>query len=255
MSRLKSKRICNMNNQILNKLRDDNEYYNGIGRKYLSNSDIGTLLKNPREFGIRRADTKEFAMGRYFHQLFLEPDKAKEWEFIDASSRNTKKYREELAEMQKDIVLLKREKADVERWVEAMKSNLDFFGYIYDDANKFEVPAVTEICGENWKGKADIVGKDFLFDLKTTSNINEFRWNFRKYNYDSQAYIYSTLFDKPMMFLVIDKTSLMMGAYTVSEESLQRGREKVERAVEVYRNFFTEDAEEDINQFYFYEEI
>lgn len=30
------KRICNMNNQILNKLRDDNEYYNGIGRKYLS---------------------------------------------------------------------------------------------------------------------------------------------------------------------------------------------------------------------------
>ena len=85
MSRLKSKRICNMNNQILNKLRDDNEYYNGIGRKYLSNSDIGTLLKNPREFGIRRGDTKEFAMGRYFHQLFLEPDKAKEWEFIDAS--------------------------------------------------------------------------------------------------------------------------------------------------------------------------
>ena len=51
-----------MNNQILNKLRDDNEYYNGIGRKYLSNSDIGTLLKNPREFGIRRADTKEYSL-------------------------------------------------------------------------------------------------------------------------------------------------------------------------------------------------
>ena len=30
---------------IIEILKDDNEYYNGIGRQYLSNSDIGTLLK------------------------------------------------------------------------------------------------------------------------------------------------------------------------------------------------------------------
>ena len=28
---------------VIEELKDDNEYYNGIGRKYLSNSDIGTL--------------------------------------------------------------------------------------------------------------------------------------------------------------------------------------------------------------------
>ena len=61
---------------IISKLRDDEEYYNGIGRQYLSNSDIGTLLKNPKDFGTKREDSKEFAMGRYFHQLFLEPSKA-----------------------------------------------------------------------------------------------------------------------------------------------------------------------------------
>jgi len=46
-----------------------------------------------------------------------------------------------------------------------------------------------------------------------------------------------------------------MGAYTVSQESLDRGRYKVERAVEVYENFFGENPTEDIYQYYFYEEI
>jgi hypothetical protein len=250
-----------MTNEILEKLKDDNEYYNGVGRKYLSNSDIGSLLKNPKEFGVKRDDTPIFAMGRYFHQLFLEPDKAKEWDFVDVSSRNTKKYKEYVAELQadskrpRDFALLLKEKRNVEYWVEAMKTNIDFFDRIYADTNRFEVPEVMELEGEMWKGKADIVGEDYVYDLKTTGNINDFRWNFRKYNYDSQAYIYSQLFSRPMMFLVIDKTSYMMGAYTVSPESLERGRQKVEKAVEVYRTFFGDNPQEDINQYYFNEEI
>jgi hypothetical protein len=58
-----------------------------------------------------------------------------------------------------------------------------------------------------------------------------------------------------MIFLVIDKTSLMMGAYTVGEESLERGKRKVEKAVEIYRTFFGDNPTEDINQYYFNEEI
>lgn len=250
-----------MTQEIINQLKDDNEYYNGVGRQYLSNSDIGTLLSNPKEFGAKREDSKQFAMGRYFHQLFLEPNKAKEWDFIDVASRNTKKYKEYVAELSanstrpRDFALLMKEKNEVEFWVEAMKTNLDFFDWIYADDNKFEVPAVKEICGEMWKGKADIVGKDYLYDLKTSSSISDFKWNSRKYNYDSQAYIYQELFGKPMVFLVIDKTSLMMGSFTVGQESLDRGRRKVERAVEVYRTFFGDNPTEDINQFYFNEEI
>tara|TARA_B100001057_G_scaffold143322_1_gene143024 strand:+ start:7417 stop:8169 length:753 start_codon:yes stop_codon:yes gene_type:complete len=250
-----------MTQEIINQLKNDNEYYNGIGRQFLSNSDIGTLLSNPKEFGAKREDSKAFAMGRYFHQLFLEPEKAMEWDFIDVASRNTKKYKEYVAELSanssrpRDFALLLKEKREVEFWVEAMKTNLDFFDWIYSDDNKFEVPAVKEICGEVWKGKADIVGKDFLYDLKTTSSISDFKWNSRKYNYDSQAFIYQSLFGKPMMFLVIDKTSLMMGAFTVSDESLERGKRKVEKAVEVYRTFFGDNPTEDINQFYFNEEV
>ena len=169
--------------KIIKTLKDDNEYYNGIGRQYLSNSDIGTLLKNPRDFGKKLEDSKEFAMGRYFHQLFLEPEKANEWDFIDVASRNTKKYKEYVEELrqssnrERNFALLEKEKVEVERWVDAMKTNLDFFDYINDSKNKYEVPNIKEIGGETWKGKADIVGEDFIYDLKTTSNINDFKWN------------------------------------------------------------------------------
>ena len=246
---------------IIEILKDDNEYYNGIGRQYLSNSDIGTLLKNPRDFGKKLEDSKEFAMGRYFHQLFLEPSKAEEWDFIDVSSRATKKYKEYVEELksnstrERNFALLQKEKEEVHKWVEAMKLNDDFLEHITDSKNKYEVPMIKEIQGELWKGKADIVGNDFIFDLKTTSSIFDFKWNARKYNYDSQAYIYQELFGKPMVFLVIDKSSLVMGFFSVSDESLERGKQKVARAIEIYRKFYGDNPTEDINQYYLYEEI
>jgi len=58
-----------------------------------------------------------------------------------------------------------------------------------------------------------------------------------------------------MVFLVIDKTSLMMGFFSVSDESLERGKQKVERAIEIYRKFYGDNPTEDINQYYLYEEI
>jgi len=54
--------------ELLTLLRDDNQYYNGIGKNYLSNSDIGVLLNNPQDFGKTREDNKAFMDGRYFHQ-------------------------------------------------------------------------------------------------------------------------------------------------------------------------------------------
>lgn len=56
---------------ILDILKDDKEYYSGIGRNYLSNSDISTLLTNPKDFGKAREDNKALAEGRYFHQLLI----------------------------------------------------------------------------------------------------------------------------------------------------------------------------------------
>jgi len=235
---------------VLEKLRDDSQYYGEFGKQYLSNSDIGTLLTNPREFGVSRADNQAFAQGRLFHQLILEPHKAEEWEFVDVSSRNTKAYKEFIAEKNLDFALLEKENLQIRKLVDVMMGNMDFYDDIRNDGNEYEVPAVGEIEGLMWKGKADIVHPEMLIDIKTTSKISDFKWSARKYNYDSQCYIYQQLFGKPLVFYVIDKTNEMLGIFRPTEEFVKGGRDKVKRAVEVYHKFFSDDATDDINFYY-----
>lgn len=236
-------------------LRSDREYYTGIGKEFLSNSDIGTLLKNPEMFGVSRPDNKNFAEGRYFHQLILEPEKAKETPIVDYASRSTKGYKEAILDMDVEVLLLKKEAEQIENLVSRMKSNLDFFELIYAKGNKFEEPEVKQIKDTWWKGKADIVHKDYVIDLKTTSNIDDFKWNARKYNYDSQAWVYKHLFGKPMLFLAIEKTTGRMGMFTGNEDFYERGEVKVNKAIEIYNTFFSEGAEKDITHHYIKEEI
>jgi hypothetical protein len=235
---------------VLEKLRDDSQYYGEFGKQYLSNSDIGTLLTNPKEFGVSRADNQAFAQGRLFHQLILEPHKAEDWEFVDVSSRNTKAYKEFIAEKNLDFALLEKENLQIRKLVDVMMGNMDFYDDIRNDGNEYEVPAVGEIEGLMWKGKADIVHPEMLIDIKTTSKISDFKWSARKYNYDSQCYIYQQLFGKPLVFYVIDKTNEMLGIFRPTEEFVKGGRDKVKRAVEVYHKFFSDDATDDINFYY-----
>jgi hypothetical protein len=131
-----------------------------------------------------------------------------------------------------------------------MLGNYDFFEAIRDDANVYEEPIVGTIMGREFKGKADILCPDRVIDLKTTSNIDDFKWSARKYGYDSQCYIYETLFGVPLVFFVIDKKTGRMGMYEPSEDFITRGREKVERALEVYDKFFGPDATDTIETFY-----
>jgi hypothetical protein len=240
---------------IIKLLQDDREYYDGVGKNYLSNSNIGDLLKNPKNFNKKQEDNKNFLVGRYFHQLILEPEKAAAMPHIDLATRRGKAYDSFLEENNITIGLLTKEKVMLENLVESMLNVDDFRALIQEEGVQYEVPMIKEIHGEMWKGKADIVGSEHLIDIKTSSSIEKFRWSVRDYNYDSQAYIYQQLFNKPLVFLVIDKTSRMMGMYPVSDESLARGEEKVIKAVEQYRKFYGNNPSEDINQFYFYEEV
>ena len=90
-----------------------------------------------------------------------------------------------------------------------------------------------------------------IIDIKTTSKIQDFKWSARKYNYDSQCYIYQQLFGKPLIFLVIDKTNRMMGIYRPTDEFVKGGEHKVEKAIEVYEKFYGENATDNIESFYY----
>ena len=191
-----------------------------------------------------------YAKGRYFHQLILEPEKAKDTKFVDVSTRTTKAYKEFISENNISFAMLEKEGEEIRGCVDNMIQNLSFFEGIRQEGNLYEVPAIKEIHGMWWKGKADIVCDDKLIDLKTTSNIFDFKWSARKYNYDSQCFIYQELFGKPLVFYVVDKTNGMLGIYRPTQEFIKRGEEKVIAAIEVYKKFFGDNPTELIEYYY-----
>ena len=245
-----------MSSNIIESLRDDSKYYGDFGKKYLSNSDIYSLLNNPKNFRISQKGLP-LLKGGYFHTAMLEPQKIGDYPVIDASTRSTKAFKEHILENNLDPydVLLSKVVDEITTWVNAMKSNFVMYSDIYAQGNIYEQPAIATIFGIEWKGKADIVTADKVIDIKTTGNIDKFKWSANDYNYDSQAYIYEQLFGKPVEFYIIDKTTLKLKIAKPSEETLLRGRNKVLRAIEVYNKFFAEDSVEDVTQYIEYEQF
>ena len=221
----------------LTKLREDEHYYGKFGKQYLSNSDISKLLTNPLSLGEAQKQIPAFLVGGYFHTAILEPDKLKKYRIVEASTRNTKAYKEITGG---EMCLLKSEVDKLEVMIDTMMSNEVCKGLIQGDNVEYEVPGIAEIKGKLWKGKADIVNHDekLIIDLKTTADITKFRYSAQKYNYNSQAYIYRELFGYEMLFIVIDKTTHQIGIYDCSPEFYAKGEDKVERAVEAYKLFY-----------------
>ena len=229
-----------MDKQIIAKLKQDEHYYGDYGKQFLSNSDISVLLKNPSLLRKDKPKTTAMVIGGYFHTAILEPDKLKSFKIIQSSTRNTKAYKEMSGG---EICLLQHEVDKIELMQEAIMDNKICKELINGNV-EYEVPGYTEILGNNWKGKADVINHDekLIIDLKTTSDIDKFKWSASKFNYDSQAYIYSSLFDYEMLFMVIDKETLQIGLFDCSPDFYASGEDKVRKATDAYDLFYkTED--------------
>lgn len=227
--------------EILEKLRDDEHYYGEFGKQFLSNSNISDLLTNPLMMGAPRPPNPNFVIGSYFHTAILEPDKLHKFKIIKSSTRNTNIYKELSGG---EICLLQHEADQLELMKDKMMNNNICHDLIRGFNVEYEVPQIAEIFGATWKGKADILNHDegLIIDLKTTSDLSSFPYSAKKYNYDSQAYIYKQLFGYDMIFMAIDKQTHQIGVFDCSEAFLSSGEDKVRRAVEAYELFYkTED--------------
>ena len=223
--------------KVVDKLRDDNHYYGVFGKQFLSNSDISTLFNNPLALGEPSKESAAFLVGKYFHTAILEPDKLKSFKIIESTTRNTKAYKEISGG---ELCLLKHEVDKIEAMTDVVMQNKVCRDLIRGAEVEYEKPAVTELFGNKWKGKADIINHDdgVIVDLKTTADINKFKSSAYRYNYDSQAYIYSKLFGYEFIFIVIDKNSNQIGIFDCSNDFLDRGQLKVEKASEIYDLFY-----------------
>jgi hypothetical protein len=220
------------------RLKNDEDYYGEFGRQYLSNSNVDSLLNNPLVFNDQPEQTAAFLVGGYLHTAILEPHKLDKYNIIESSSRNTKAYKEMSGG---ELCLLQHEVDKIGLMKQRIMDNQVCAQLIRIGSVEYEVPNIAKIGSNMWKGKADVLNHDdkMIVDIKSTGNISAFRSSAYRYNYDSQAYIYSELFPGySFIFLVVDKNTLQLGLYNCSEAFLQSGMDKVETANFNYDLFF-----------------
>lgn len=223
--------------EIVNKLKSYEHYYGEFGKQYLSNSDIYALLNNPLDFKKPSESSAAFLIGGYFHTCILEPNKLKKYKVVQTTTRNTKIYKEV---SDGELCLLQHEVDMIEDLKDRMFANEICRDFIENESNEYEVPGIIELEGNWWKGKADIINHDekLIIDLKTTNDISKFKYSAYKYNYDSQAYIYSKIFGYEFLFIVIDKNTKQIGIFDCSNRFYESGADKVKRATETYELFY-----------------
>ena len=239
--------------EILELMKDDKFYYDYLGKAALSSSSIKLLLDSPKKYKYvmqyGNSSTQGLRDGWLFHTCILEPDVFEKQIFVDVQSKNTKAYK--LAKEEHGRVFTRKEKNDAERLADAFLRNEHALQLITNC--EFEVPAIgyiTARSGEKYpfRGKADVLDSYRVVDLKTTSDLKAFPYSARKFSYMCQVYIYSELFNKPyeeFKFAAIDKGSLDIGIYDVSEEFYNLGKERVLDALDIYETFFINGADLD----------
>ena len=228
--------------EILAQMYDDSFYYGVLGKHALSSSSLKMILKSPKtyrnvmKYGDPNGDSPALAAGKLAHWMVLEPHKIDELHFVDASTKNTKIYKE--AKEQYGEVFLTKERSAAERLTDAIFRNEAALQLLTD--SEFEVPEIAMLNGLPFRGKADIIQGDTIIDYKTTgSELSSFKWSADKYGYDLQAYMYLRLFNKKKFtFLVIDKASTDIGIFETTDDFIAKGEQKFIQAVDNYKYFF-----------------
>ena len=231
---------------LLDNMQYDSFYYGVLGKKALSSSAIKLLLTSPKKYYFvtkygEELNTQGIRDGRLLHTLILEPQKFEEFVFVDVQSKNTKAYRE--AKEKHGVVYTRAEKENAEKLADQFLRNEAAMQLISN--SEFEVPAIDLLHGHAFRGKADILGRNGIVDIKTTTDINSFKYSAVKYGYDVQCYLYCQLFNKQyydFKFLVIDKGSCDLAIFDCSEEFYNQGMEKTKFAVERYNEFFKDKS-------------
>jgi len=254
------------NKKIIDKLRDDKHYYGKFGKQYLSNSDIKVLRDAPEAFHLPVKSNENLEKGRLFHQLILEPDKAKDFLIADVSRRDAT-YKKFLEDNKVDFALKTSEADEIKELVDWFmnedNNKVKFMkDYLLDFDAKYEEPLIGEIMGHQFKGKADCISKGMVIDLKTSGDVAKFTRNAPFYYYDTQSLIYQSLSGMPMVFFVIGKTKKPIGTkpgtltydvgiFNPTPETIARAKEKVEQALYHYDKYFAKGAEESIEDIIF----
>mgnify|MGYP005988418541 CR=1 FL=1 len=246
--------------ELINNMDNDEFYYKLCGKNMLSSSSAKLLLDSYKKFyyvqKYGQKETQPLRDGWLFHTAILEPDVYERQHFTTVKSKNSVAFKEALKEFEgcPDVkVFSAQEKQSAERLADAFLKNSGLVQYL--NKAQTEVPIAGEVMGMPFRGKADIITKGGgIIDLKTTTNVRNFKHSAYNFSYDLQCFIYSNLFNvsyKDFLFIAIDKDSLVPKVCDVSEDFYFSGEQKCERAIQEYK----ENVEKDINEYVIWETL
>lgn len=83
------------------------------------------------------------------------------------------------------------------------------------------------------RGFLDVLGDGFITDSKSTRSISGFRYDVNKFNYDIQAYIYTTVLGIDQFYWVVQQKSkpYLCAVYKASESTIANGERKFWSAI------------------------
>lgn len=248
---------------LLAAMADDDFYYGYLGKAALSSSSLKKINDSPREYARylkygESGDNTALVAGNLIHTLLLEPHLQDNFVSVGCATKTTNIWKQAVADYEGTgkKLLLQKDYDNCHYVADALLKNK-----VVKDAlaeADYELPEIGLLYGVPFRAKADIKkkGQKFIYDLKTTSNIDDFYKSARKYGYAAQAYIYCTLFDVPFenfKFIVVDKVKKDIGVFSVSEAFFMLGKRLVEQGVSDYIKFFIDG--EDLEQYVIYGEL
>jgi hypothetical protein len=233
--------------EILDKMEDDSFYYGYLGKYALSSSSSKDLYKSPKSYFNKtqqvNGDIPALREGRLIHTVVLEEEKINDkYDFVDIGGRNTKTFKEakvEATNKGKEIMLVS-ELNKANELCNSIRFN--------SDANELftggsaEVPAIGNLFGIPFRGKADYLKDGHLIDLKTTAKLDGWERAAKySWHYDMQGWIYCELFGvERFTYVVIEKGSGDIGIFELTKNTKEIGGDKVKQAVNTYKEYFIE---------------
>ncbi len=208
--------------------------------KQFSKSPAHWVMYKKREY----KQTAAMRRGWLTHLLTLEPEKQIGLQIIDCQTRATKAYKEAVAEFGEQKVFTRKEYDEALNLAEAVMSNT-MANKLISQANRVEEYLQFQLDGVNFHGYADVVGDNYIADLKITDNEPRKvqRWVLDNlYHMQLALYAYAVFNSKAEIrhYLITCDPSAPNGVivYEISLEMAQDGFNRARLEVQMFKDWY-----------------
>lgn len=144
-------------------------------------------------------------------------------------------------------IISEEEFETITKIAERIKSHQLANDLIFGEAARREIELKAKIEGVQWVGRADVLGinndkiVDYILDVKTTAQFDDFKWTAKRNDYDLQVAIYSLIANaqnKPFYWVIAETVApYRVGVAVSASEFAESGYRKLETICAEIRKF------------------